>query len=149
MAKTLDKLSPELVEFLQGEKIVSLITTDHATNEPDLTIVSWLIADADGKTVKIAVGHNANCAKNIKANPSVILGVIGAGSCYAIKGKAQVSDIIEKTMKFRVITVNVETVEDVIFYGGKITAEPKYEKTYNPDLAKKLDEEVYTLLKQF
>ncbi|MEB3103656.1 hypothetical protein [Ferviditalea candida] len=48
----------------------------------------------------------------------------------------------------RVVTVNVKEVEDVIFYGGRITVEPDYEKTYNPELAKKLDAEVYGLLKQ-
>lgn len=73
--------------------------------------------------------------------------MIGAGSCYSIKGQASVSDIIEKTMKYRVVTVKVESYEDVIFYGGKITVEPEYVKTYNADLAKKLDTEVYEMLK--
>jgi hypothetical protein len=50
-------------------------------------------------------------------------------------------------MKLRIVTVKVEAVEDVIFYGGKITAEPTYEKNYNPELAKKLDTEVYALLR--
>jgi hypothetical protein len=35
-----------------------------------------------------------------------------------------------------------------MFYGGKVTVEPKYEKTYNPELAKKLDQEVYELFRQ-
>ena len=53
------------------------------------------------------------------------------------------SDIIEKTMKLRVVTVEVESVEDVMFYGGKVTTEPQYEKTYKKELAEKLDSEVY------
>lgn len=147
MIKTNTQLSQDLITLLQGEKIVSLITIDSETGEPDLSIVSWLVAHPDGKTIKFALGHKAQSAKNIEKNPSVILGVIGAGSCWSIRGKGAVSDIIEKTMKLRVVTVNVESVEDVIFYGGKITVEPAYEKTYNPELAKKLDEEVYELLK--
>ncbi|WP_096187188.1 pyridoxamine 5'-phosphate oxidase family protein [Evansella halocellulosilytica] len=148
MAKVKETLHPELVDSLQGEKIVSLVTTDAERNQPDLSVISWLVAHKDGKTVKFAVGHKANSAKNIQANPQVILGVTGAGSCYSIKGKATVSDVIEKTMKLRIVTVEVESVEDVIFYGGKITVEPAYEKTYDPDLAKKLDEEVYGLLNE-
>lgn len=148
MAKAQHKLSNELVESLQGERIVSLITTDHETNEPNLSVISWLVAHEGGKTIKFAVGHNAYSAKSIEQNPSIILGVIAAGSCYAIKGKGSVSDIYEGTMKYRVVTVDVESVEDVIFYGGKITVEPEYEKTYDAELAKKIDAEVYGTLKQ-
>lgn len=148
MPKTEEKIHEELVESQQGEKIVSLVTTDAETNEPDLSVISWLVAHPGGQIVKFAVGHKANSAKNIQVNPHVILGVIGDGSCYSIKGKATVSDVIEKTMKLRVVTVQVEAVEDIIFYGGKITKEPEYEKTYDPELAKKLDDEVYSLLKE-
>ena len=147
MPKAEDKLNQSLIDLLQGEKIVSLITTDSNTNKPNLSIVSWLVAHQDGKTIKFALGHKAESAFNIEKNPDLILGVIGAGSCYSINGKGSVSDVIDKTMKYRIVTVDVESVEDVIFYGGKITGEPEYEKTYDADLAKKLDDEVYEMLK--
>ncbi|NLP53068.1 pyridoxamine 5'-phosphate oxidase family protein [Bacillus sp. RO1] len=147
MPRKENSLSKELVELLQGEKIVSLITTDKDSNKPNLSIVSWLVAHEDGKTIKFALGHKAESAFNIQENPELILGVVGAGSCYSINGKGSVSEVIDKTMKYRVVTVEVESVEDVIFYGGKITQEPDYVKTYDEDLAKKLDEEVYELLK--
>jgi hypothetical protein len=47
-----------------------------------------------------------------------------------------------------VVTFEVETVENVMFYGGKVIVEPAYEKTYNPELAKKLDSEVYELFRK-
>jgi hypothetical protein len=147
MAKNADRLTPELVDALQGEKIVSLVTTDHESGESQLTAVSWVLANKEGTKIKIAVGHKAHSVTNIEHDPKVTLGVIGAGSYYSVKGTASSSDVIEKTMKYRVVTVDVNSVEDVIFYGGKITVEPAYEKTYNADLAKKLDEEVYELLK--
>ena len=147
MPKSEDKLNQSLIDLLQGEKIVSLITTDSNTNKPNLSIVSWLVAHQDGKTIKFALGHKAESAFNIEKNPDLILGVIGAGSCYSINGKGSVSDVIDKTMKYRIVTVDVESVEDVIFYGGKITGEPEYEKTYDAELAKKLDDEVYEMLK--
>jgi hypothetical protein len=147
MAKPAEVLSQELIDSLQGEKIVSLVTMDHETKRPQLSAISWLVAQPGGKQIKFAVGHNASVVKNIAADPEVVLGVIGAGSYYEVKGKASVSDIITKTMKYRVVTVDISLVEDVIFYGGKITVEPAYEKTYDPELAKKLDAEVYSLLK--
>ncbi|WP_134699520.1 pyridoxamine 5'-phosphate oxidase [Ammoniphilus sp. YIM 78166] len=148
MSKVLDQLSAELINTLQGEKIVSLITKDAETGEPNLDVISWLLASPKGDQISFAVGHKASSAKNIEKYPSIILGVIGAGSCYSIKGTALVSDIIERTMKYRVVTVDIQSVEDVIFYGGKISIEPAYVKTYNADLAEKLDHEVYCLLKE-
>ncbi|MCA1030284.1 pyridoxamine 5'-phosphate oxidase [Bacillus timonensis] len=142
------ELSKELIELLQGEKIVSLITMDETTKEPNLSIVSWLVAHSNGKVIKFALGHKGTSVNNILANPKITLGVTGAGSCYSIKGNASISDVIEKTMKYRVVTVDIKEVEDVIFYGGKVTVEPEYVKTYNEDLAKKLDEEVYGMLKE-
>ncbi|WP_280771547.1 pyridoxamine 5'-phosphate oxidase family protein [Salipaludibacillus daqingensis] len=148
MAKAEERIHDELVDSLQGEKIVTLVTKDAETNEPELSIISWLVAHPGGKTIKFAVGHNADSATNIQENPQIVLGVTGAESCYSIKGKATVSDVIEKTMKLRVITVEVESVKDVIFYGGKITSETTYEKTYDPKLAEKLDSEIYSLLNE-
>nr|WP_295971243.1 pyridoxamine 5'-phosphate oxidase family protein [uncultured Bacillus sp.] len=143
-----NKLSTELINLLQGEKIVSLTTIGEKTVLPDLTMISWVLADATGERIHFAIGHNAESAKNIQQNPNVILGVIGAGSCFAIKGEGKVSDVIEKTMKMRVVSVRVESVEDVMFYGSKITVDPEYVKTYNRELAEKLDQEVYAVLKE-
>lgn len=146
MVKTTNRLSQELTDMLQGEKIVSLITTNAKTGEPQLSVVSWVKANREGTAIKIVVGHKGSTVTNIQNNPNVILGTIGPDSCYATKGQATVSDIIEGTMKYRVVTVEVQAVEDVIFCGGKITVQPAYEKTYDADLAKKLDDEVEELL---
>jgi hypothetical protein len=147
MAKKLDKLSQELVDSLQGEKIVTLITLDRDTKLPHMSVVSWLVAQPGGEQIKFALGHKGTSVDNLLENKEVILGVYGSGSYYAVRGFATISEIIEKSMKYRVVTVDVDSVEDVIFYGGQITVEPEYTKTYNADLAKKLDEEVYSMLK--
>jgi len=65
-----------------------------------------------------------------------------------LKDKKYQSEIIEKTIKVRVVSVEIESVEDVMFYGGKVTTEPAYEKTYNQSLAEKLDHEIYSLLRE-
>lgn len=147
MAKVETSLKPEIVELIRNECILSFITIDKDTKQPQLSVVSWVWATEDGKQVKIAVGHKGSSLENIKVDPTVILGTIGPETCYSIKGKASASDIFEGTMKYRIITVDVEEVEDVIFYGGKLTTLPAFEKTYDPKLAEKLDAEVYELLK--
>jgi len=148
MTKVQTVLDSSIVELLKGESIVSLITINCETKKPELSVVSWVLATDDGKQVKIAVGHKGSSINNIEADSFVTLGITGPESCYAVKGQASVSEIFPGTMKYRVITVDVEEVEDVMFYGGKLTALPKYEKTYDPQLAKKLDDEVYELLKK-
>ena len=143
-----NRLNSELVDLLQGEKIVSLITNDVKTGQPDLAMISWVVANSEGDRINFAIGHNASSARNIQNDPNVILGVIGAGSCFAIKGNGKVSEVIEGTIKIRIVSVEIESVEDVMFYGGKVTTEPEYEKTYNKELAKKLDNEVYGVLRE-
>ncbi len=142
------KLNSELINLLQGEKIISLITNDVKTGQPDLAMISWVVANSEGDRINFAIGHNASSARNIQNDPNVILGVIGAGSCFAIKGNGKVSEIIEGTIKIRIVSVEIESVEDVMFYGGKVTTEPEYEKTYNKELAEKLDNEVYGVLRE-
>lgn len=147
MTKTLNRLSHEIASSLQGEKMVSLITVDSETKLPQLSVVSWVNASPDGTQIKLALGHKASSIANIQSNPSVIVGMIGGGSCYSVRGKASISEVFERTMKLCVVTIDIEEVENVMFYGGKVTVEPEYVKTYNPDLAKKLDIEVYELLR--
>jgi hypothetical protein len=148
MSMILERLSTELVSALSGEKMVSLITISADTKLPQLSMVSWVYAKPDGSEIKIALSHKASSINNIRQNPNVMIGMMGAGSSYSIQGKATVSESIQLTMKLCVVTVKIEAVENVMFYGGKIVTEPAYEKTYNPVLAKKLDTEVYELLRQ-
>jgi hypothetical protein len=145
MPKTFDSLPDFLIEALKKEVIVSLITIT-PDQDAQVSAVSWLLPSEDGKKVGIATGHKGTSISNLQQNPNITLGVIANESYYSIKGTATVSDIEEKTMKYRVITVDVKEVEDVIFYGGKVVQEPSYEKTYDPKLAEKLDNEVHELL---
>lgn len=147
MSKIKEKLSIELIDFLQGERIISLITIDKETKKPTVSTISWLIAHESGEKIKFALGHKASSIQNIESDPYVVLNVVGPGSCFEITGTGTISEIMSGTMKYRVVTVDIESVEDIIFYGGKINAVPGYEKTYDPELAKKIDNEIYTVLK--
>ncbi|WP_209121020.1 pyridoxamine 5'-phosphate oxidase family protein [Alkalihalobacillus sp. BA299] len=142
-----EQLTQQLIDFLQGERLVTLITTDKDTGRPAASTVSWLIAKEDGKTIKLALGHKGSSVDNMLNNPLVVLNVIGPESSHEIVGKAEVSDIKSGTMKFRVVTITIESIEENMFYGGKVTTVPAYTKTYDPDLAKKIDNEIYGELK--
>ena len=56
--------------------------------------------------------------------------------------------LLKEQLRYRIVSVEIESVEDVMFYGGKVTMEPEYEKTYNKELAEKLDNEVYGVLRE-
>lgn len=143
----MEKLTEELIQLLQGEKVVSLITLDAENKLPHLSIISWALANPTGEQVHFAVGNKASVIKNIEENPNVTLGVIGAGSCFSIKGKVYRTESFDKTIKIQTFSVKVESVEDVMFYGGKISVEPEYVKTYKRELAEKLDSEIYDALR--
>lgn len=141
------ELSPELREHLEGEKLVLLATSEAETNVPNVTAISW-VKSVDQKKIRFTVTNNSRIISNIKANSSVVFTTIGLGTVYSIQGKAT---ILEDTMegvnlKLSKVEVEVEKVFESMFWGSKIIQEPEYEKTYDPEKAKKLDEEVYTAL---
>ncbi|MGC4375315.1 pyridoxamine 5'-phosphate oxidase family protein [Fictibacillus sp. Mic-4] len=141
------ELTPELYEFLQGEKLVLLATMDAATKGPNVSAISW-VKSYNEKKIRFTVTNNSRIVANIKANPDVVMTVIGLETVYSINGKAK---ILEETMegvslKLSKIEVDIDQVFESMFWGAKITQEPVYEKTYNLKKAKELDEQVYEAL---
>lgn len=141
------ELSPELQEHLEGEKLVLLATVDAETGGPNVNAISW-VKSYNEKKIRFTVTNNSRIITNIKANPNVVFTTIGLETVFSIQGKA---NILEDTMegvnlKLAKVEVDVEYVFESMFWGSKITQEPEYEKTYNPEKAKKLDEEVYAAL---
>jgi hypothetical protein len=53
-----------------------------------LSVVSWVYAIPNGAQIKIALGHKASSIEDIPRNPNVLLGILGAGSCYEVRGTA-------------------------------------------------------------
>jgi hypothetical protein len=149
MAETVYQTLPEaLVKYLQGEKLILVSTIDHETGAPNLNAISWLIAK-DEKTIRFAVDPRSRLVANLKKDPRIVLSVLGLETCYSITGKATVgADTMPGvSLKMVMVEVQVEEVRDIMFYGGKLTVEPAYEKTYDPKLAKKFDTEVYNGLR--
>ena len=61
--KRQDKLTTELIELLQGEKIVSLVTTNAETGLPNLSMISWVLAEPSGERVHFGIGHKASTSR--------------------------------------------------------------------------------------
>lgn len=140
-------LSEELIKHLEGEKLVLLTTIEADTGAPNVTAISW-VKSYSAEKIRFTVTNNSRMVANIKENQNVVFTTIGLGTVYSITGKAT---ILEETMenvplKLSKIEVDIENVFESMFWGAEITQEPEYQKTYNPEKAKKMDEEVYSAL---
>ncbi|GAX90053.1 pyridoxamine 5'-phosphate oxidase family protein [Effusibacillus lacus] len=147
--KVVTELSQELVDFLQGEKLVFLHTTDHETGAPNVAAISWLLA-VNPKLIRFAIDPRSRVVSNINKDGRVSVAIPGPDSCYSISGvaKADTERLEGVALNMIKVDITVDEVRDVMFYGAKLSAEPKYVKTYDPKLAEKYDTEVYTALKK-
>jgi flavin reductase (DIM6/NTAB) family NADH-FMN oxidoreductase RutF len=144
------KLTDGLVQALQEERLVIIATVDHETGSPNVSAISWVYAMNDN-TVRFAVDQRSRIVANVRSNPSIVLTVIANESVYSISGTASIqADRLEGVpLKLTLIEIAIQEVRDVMFYGSKIAVEPKYEKTYDPRAAAKLDNQVLTAMKGF
>ncbi|MEK8130450.1 pyridoxamine 5'-phosphate oxidase family protein [Paenibacillus filicis] len=145
--KQMQELTSEMMQYLQGEKVIFLSTLDHEEGVPSTTCISWLLAVSPNK-LKFAIDPRSRVIENIKTNPRLTLAFIGLEGCFAISGSGS-SDLKQLdgvTIKMTEVSVNVLSVRDIMFYGSKITAEPEFTKTYNLELANKFDAAVYEAL---
>lgn len=141
-----NSLTPELQAYLEGEKLILLSTIDE-DSKPNVNAISWVKSYSE-KKIRFTVTNNSRIVQNIKNNPNVVFTVIGLETVYSINGKATILEEIMEGVNMRLskIEVEIEAIFESMFWGAKITQEPQYEKTYNPEKAKKLDEEVYAAL---
>lgn len=141
-------LTPELVALLAKERLVLLATVDE-TGAPNVSAISWVHAP-DARRVRFAVANRSRIVENVRKNSRVALAVFAQESILSISGEAR---IVQETMdgvplKLALVEVAVSEVRDVMFYGAKIAVEPRYEKTYNPQAAAKLDQQVLEAMKK-
>ncbi|GEL08611.1 pyridoxamine 5'-phosphate oxidase family protein [Salisediminibacterium halotolerans] len=144
-----NELTEELLPLLQEERYVTVATVDHETGGPNVNAISWVYA-MDSKRIRFAVDNRSRIVENLRKQPRITLTMIGGGSTYSITGT---SEVIQESMddvplKLALIEVAIEEVRDVMFYGSRITAEPKFEKTYDKEAADKLDKQVADAMKK-
>lgn len=143
------KLIEPLFQALQKERFVTLATIDHETGGPNVSSISWIFAP-DEERLYFAVDNRSRIVKNIQKNPLVVVNVIANESTYAISGRASIkAEKMEGVpLKLALVELDIVEVRDVMFYGSKISVEPKYEKTYDAQAAAKLDNQVMTALRK-
>lgn len=138
-----------LLDELQRERFVTLATVDYETGGPNVSAISWIFAK-DEKTILFAVDSRSRIVQNIQENQLVVLNVIANESTYSISGEAEL--IVEKMegvpLKLSLLMIKVNEVRDVMFYGSKIIVEPQYDKTYDLQAAKRLDQQVMDTMKK-
>lgn len=142
------KLIPALFEELQKEKLISVSTVDHETGGPNLSAISWVYAESEER-ILFVVDSRSRIIKNVEGNPLVVLNIIANESSYAISGKAKMKSekLLNVPLNLSLISLDIEEVRDVMFYGSRITVEPQYEKTYDKEAAGRLDRQVIEAMK--
>lgn len=144
----MNELQDKVMATLQGEKIVIVATLD-AENDGMIciSVLSWVLA-AGNSTVRLAVDRKAKIVSNIEKNNAVSLTVFALESCYEIQGSARMrhKQLPGVSLNLSCVEIEVAGVRETMFYGGKLTREPAYTKTYNKQLADKFDLQVYSAL---
>lgn len=141
-------LSPELTSFLQGPQLVLVTTLDADSKWPTNNLITWVYAK-DEATLRLCADAKGRVMNNIRSDDRVLLTVMTGGACHTIEGNAQVikEELDGVSLKLACAEVQVRTVRDVTFWGGKITAEPQYDVTYDKALKEKLDSGVFGAMK--
>lgn len=142
------QLSQEQVSFLQGPQLVLVTSMDAETKWPTNNLITWVYAK-DASAVRLVADSKGRVLNNIRADERVLLTVMAHGACHVIEGTAKVirEEIDGVTLKLGCAEVAVKAVRDVTFWGGKITAEPQYDVTYDKALKEKLDSGVFAAMK--
>ncbi|MGM0844451.1 MAG: pyridoxamine 5'-phosphate oxidase family protein [Bacillota bacterium] len=143
------KLIPALFEELQQERFITVSTVNHLSGGPNVRAISWVYAQSEER-ILFAVDSRSRIVKDIKFNPLVVLNIIANESSYSVYGKAV---LISKTLlnipiNLSLISLDIEEVRDVMFYGSRISVEPQYEKTYDNEAAGRLDLQVIEAMKK-
>ena len=135
---------------LQKEILVTISTVDYESGGPNVSAISWLYAP-DEKSILLAVNAESRIVKNVIHNNELVVNLMANDSVYAIHTKAivKVEKMEKLPLKLSLLHLEVKEVRDVMFYGAKISVEPRFEKTYDKDAAKKLDHQVMTAIRKY
>jgi uncharacterized pyridoxamine 5'-phosphate oxidase family protein len=153
VVKMANQVEPRLIKALydelQQERFVTLATVDSETGAPSVNSISWIFAK-DEYTILFAVDNRSRIVKNITNNNQVVINIIANESTYAILGDSSIKEerLKDVPLKLALIEVAIKEVRDVMFYGSKITTDPKYDKTYDKDAAARLDKQVMEAIKK-
>ncbi|TCZ67579.1 hypothetical protein E0485_24910 [Paenibacillus albiflavus] len=142
MSKVLTELTPEMMSVLQGQAIVLLNVVHKPSNTIYSTALSWVYAE-DATKIRFAIDSKSDFITIIEEDPKLVMNFIALESVYSVVGTANVvvKETEDTTLKLTIVEVQIDQIRDIMFYGGKVTTNPEFIKTYKPELVVKLDEE--------
>lgn len=82
------ELPPEVVEWLQSERLVVLASAS-PSGDPATHVVSWVLA-IDSTTVRLAVRHAALAVAHVRETGRLAIEVVGDGFSVGARGAARV-----------------------------------------------------------
>ncbi|WP_369902896.1 pyridoxamine 5'-phosphate oxidase family protein [Bacillus manliponensis] len=143
-------LTDSLLQALREERIVTIASTDFESGAPNVSAISWVYA-MNEKEIRFAVDWRSRIVQNVRHNKELVMTIMADESVYAISGDATLKTerIGNVPLKLSLIEVGIREVRDVMFYGAKLSAEPKYEKTYDLRAATKLDNQVLSAIREW
>lgn len=135
------------MNLLQGEQLVFAVSAN-SSGEIYSTAISWLVA-VDQHTIRFAISPKSRLLQNIKDVPTMQILAALPENVLAIQGLAvqKLSKIPNVPFPMACVEMVIINADDVMFYGGKVTSEAKYIKTYPRKLSEKLDHSIYKALK--
>ncbi len=142
-----DALSEELLQFLDGQRLVLLSTVDAETGSPAVSAISWVKA-LDAHTIRFSVAISSKIVPNLRNHPGATMCLIGLGTVYSISGSCRIVEEPMQGVQMRLakLELSVESVQESMFWGSKIVTEPAYEKTQMIEKSVELDRQVFSIL---
>lgn len=149
MKKIGTELSDAQLQLLQNERYATLATVDHQTGAPKMNAISWVYAPSV-KHLFFAVGYKSKIIENIAKQPRVSISIMCEGTTIGLNGTAFIKKDVLKdvSVKLALIQVDITQIDDIMFFGARITDELRYIKTYDQDAAARLDRQVKAAMRR-
>ena len=112
----------ELIAWLAGGRLVIGATVD-AEGQPYTMVMNSAVA-TDAHTVRFALDHRTHTLTNLRANPRMMLEVIGNGFINGVRGSARIAleQMQHAPIPSALVELAVETVKRDLPPGVEVTA---------------------------
>lgn len=149
MSEPVALLSDSLLSELQKEKVILLHTIDAESGIPTSSAISWVYG-VDSSKLRFVIDQRSRLVHNLKTHASAVVTVFAEGTVKVISGSITlVTEALEDVpFKLACFEMNIEMVQDGMFYGARISVEPEFERTYDKRAAHKLDQQVLAAMKK-
>ena len=139
-------MPPHLVQFLLGGQTCVVATVDEQ-GVPQTTLMTWVVA-RNPQTLTVAVDKRSRSMRNLKANSSVAIEVLGDDLCYGLRGTAVVEKETMASAPFpcALVAIKIEDVRDHGAAGVKFVG-PRYHFHPGKEHRKGVEEAVLAELK--